>query len=478
MVLLARLVRIFRVLRLISIIPELRILISALIKALPPMGYVLLLMFIMFYIYAAVGSLLFDDINKVLWGDIAVSMLTLFRVVTFEDWTDVMYETMEVYPLSWMYYLSFIFLNAFVFLNMMIGIVIERMQAEQDAYDLAHDEGEVSELVHIHDDTKAILARLERLEERLISPSLEKRYFNSAHPSAFKAILKDLASGKVKNIQTRFPPEPNGYLHIGHAKSIVLNFGLAQKYNGKCNLRFDDTNPEKEEIEYVDSIKEDVEWLGYKWDGDVHFTSDYFDQLYDWAITLIKEGKAYVCDLNQEEMREYRGNLKEADGARALRIKVDMAHPNMQMRDPVIYRIKNMEHHQTGDKWHIYPSYDYAHGQGDAIEGVSHSVCTLEFVEHRPLYEWFIENLPVPSQPHQYEFSRLNVNYSVTSKRKLKQLVDENIVDGWDDPRMPTISGMRRRGFTPKSIRDFVESTGVTKVDGVVDVSQLRVCST
>ncbi len=316
-----------------------------------------------------------------------------------------------------------------------------------------------------------------------------------------KIIEEDLASGKVSSVQTRFPPEPNGYLHIGHAKSIVLNFGLAQKYNGKCNLRFDDTNPEKEEIEYVDSIKNDVEWLGYKWNGDVHFTSDYFDQLYDWAIALIKEGKAYVCDLNQEQMREYRGNLKEPgknspyrdrsveenldlfermrdgefeDGARALRIKVDMAHPNMQMRDPVIYRIKNMEHHQTGDKWHIYPSYDYAHGQGDAIEGVTHSVCTLEFVEHRPLYEWFIENLPVPSKPHQYEFSRLNVNYSVTSKRKLKQLVDEDIVDGWDDPRMPTISGMRRRGFTAKSIRDFVESTGVTKVDGVVDVSQLE----
>ena len=316
-----------------------------------------------------------------------------------------------------------------------------------------------------------------------------------------KIIEEDLASGKVSSVQTRFPPEPNGYLHIGHAKSIVLNFGLAQKYNGKCNLRFDDTNPEKEEIEYVDSIKQDVEWLGYKWDGDVHFTSDYFDQLYDWAVALIKEGKAYVCDLNQEQMREYRGNLKEPgknspyrdrnveesldlfermrdgefeDGARALRVKVDMAHPNMQMRDPVIYRIKNMEHHQTGDKWHIYPSYDYAHGQGDAIEGVTHSVCTLEFVEHRPLYEWFIENLPVPSEPHQYEFSRLNVNYSVTSKRKLKQLVDENIVDGWDDPRMPTISGMRRRGFTAKSIRDFVESTGVTKVDGVVDVSQLE----
>ncbi len=316
-----------------------------------------------------------------------------------------------------------------------------------------------------------------------------------------KIIEEDLASGKVTTIQTRFPPEPNGYLHIGHAKSIVLNFGLAQKYNGKCNLRFDDTNPDKEEIEYVDSIKQDVEWLGYKWDGDVHFTSDYFDQLYAWAITLIKEGKAYVCDLNQEEMREYRGNLKDSgknspyrersveenldlfarmrdgefeDGKRSLRIKVDMAHPNMQMRDPVIYRIKNTEHHQTGDKWHIYPSYDYAHGQGDAIEGVTHSVCTLEFIEHRPLYEWFIENLPVPSKPHQYEFSRLNVNYLVTSKRKLKQLVDENIVNGWDDPRMPTISGMRRRGFTAKSIRDFVESTGVTKVDGVVDMSQLE----
>ena len=316
-----------------------------------------------------------------------------------------------------------------------------------------------------------------------------------------KIIEEDLASGKISSVQTRFPPEPNGYLHIGHAKSIVLNFGLAQKYNGKCNLRFDDTNPEKEEVEYVDSIKNDVEWLGYKWNGDVHFTSDYFGQLYDWAIALIKEGKAYVCDLNQEEMREYRGNLKEPgknspyrdrsveenldllermrdgefeDGARSLRVKVDMASPNMQMRDPVIYRIKNTEHHQTGDKWHIYPSYDFAHGQGDAIEGVTHSVCTLEFVEHRPLYEWFIENLPVPSTPHQYEFSRLNVNYSVTSKRKLKQLVDEKVVDGWDDPRMPTISGMRRRGFTPKSIRDFVESTGVTKVDGVVDVSQLE----
>ena len=316
-----------------------------------------------------------------------------------------------------------------------------------------------------------------------------------------KIIEEDLASGKTTQLHTRFPPEPNGYLHIGHAKSICLNFGLAQKYNGTCNLRFDDTNPEKEDIEYVDSIKQDVEWLGFKWEGDVHYTSDYFDQLYDWAVYLIKEGKAYVCDLSADEMREYRGNLKDAgkdspfksrsveenlalfdkmktggfeDGACSLRVKIDMAHPNMQMRDPVIYRIKNMEHHQTGDKWHIYPSYDYAHGQGDSIEGITHSICTLEFVEHRPLYEWFIENLPVPHQPRQYEFSRLNVNYSVTSKRKLKQLVDENVVDGWDDPRMPTISGMRRRGYTPKSIRDFVDSTGVTKVDGVVDVSQLE----
>ena len=316
-----------------------------------------------------------------------------------------------------------------------------------------------------------------------------------------KIIEADLASGKISQLQTRFPPEPNGYLHIGHAKSICLNFGLAQKYKGKCNLRFDDTNPEKEDIEYVDSIKRDVEWLGFKWEGDIHYTSDYFQQLYDWAVYLIKEGKAYVCDLSADDMRIYRGNLKEPgkdspnksrsveenlalfekmrvgefdDGSCSLRVKIDMAHPNMQMRDPVIYRIKNMAHHQTGDAWSIYPSYDYAHGQGDAIEGVTHSVCTLEFVEHRPLYEWFIENLPVPSTPHQYEFSRLNINYTVTSKRKLKQLVDEKVVDGWDDPRMPTISGMRRRGFTPKSIRDFVDSTGVTKVDGVVDVSQLE----
>jgi glutaminyl-tRNA synthetase len=316
-----------------------------------------------------------------------------------------------------------------------------------------------------------------------------------------KIITADLASGSVKQVHTRFPPEPNGYLHIGHAKSICLNFGLAKKFGGVCNLRFDDTNPEKEDVEYVESIKRDVEWLGFKWEGDIHYTSDYFDQLYRWAIELIKADKAYVCHLNQEETRTYRGSLKEAgkdspyrnrtveenleefekmraggyeEGACALRVKIDMAHPNMQMRDPIIYRIKKATHHQTGDKWCIYPSYDYAHGQGDAIEGITHSVCTLEFVEHRPLYEWFINNLPVPSTPHQYEFSRLNVNYTITSKRKLKQLVDENAVSGWDDPRMPTISGMRRRGYTPKSIRDFIDSTGVTKVDGVVDVSQLE----
>ena len=316
-----------------------------------------------------------------------------------------------------------------------------------------------------------------------------------------KIITEDLNSGKVNKLVTRFPPEPNGYLHIGHAKSICLNFGVAEQFGGVCNLRFDDTNPAKEEQEYIDSIKEDVEWLGFKWHGDVHYTSDYFDQLYDWAIVLIKEGKAYVCDLNQEQMREYRGNLTTAgkdspyksrsieenlelfekmragefdEGACSLRANIDMTHPNMQMRDPVIYRIKKVDHHQTGDKWCIYPSYDYAHGQGDAIEGISHSICTLEFEEHRPLYNWFIANIDVPSTPHQYEFSRLNVNYTITSKRKLKQLVDENHVDGWDDPRMPTVSGMRRRGFTSQSIRKFCDMAGVTRVDGIVDVGMLE----
>jgi len=316
-----------------------------------------------------------------------------------------------------------------------------------------------------------------------------------------RIIEEDLASGRISHSITRFPPEPNGYLHIGHAKSICLNFGLAKTYGGQCNLRFDDTNPAKEEMEYVESIKKDVQWLGFDWQGEVRFTSDYFDQLYTWAIELIEQGKAYVCDLSQEEMRAYRGTLtaegKDSpykkrsvaenlalfeqmragefdEGACALRVKIDMAHPNMQMRDPVIYRIKKVSHHQTGDKWCIYPSYDYAHGQSDAIEGITHSICTLEFEEHRPLYDWFIANLPVPATPHQYEFSRLNVNYTLTSKRKLKQLVDEGHVDGWDDPRMPTISGMRRRGFTPKSIREFCDMAGVTRTDGVVDVSMLE----
>lgn len=316
-----------------------------------------------------------------------------------------------------------------------------------------------------------------------------------------KIISEDLDKGQMTRLMTRFPPEPNGYLHIGHAKSIVLNFGVAKQYGGTCNLRFDDTNPEKEDTEYVDSIKRDVKWLGFEWNGDIHFTSDYFDQLHEWAVGLIHQGKAYVCDLSQEEARQYRGSLIEAgkdspyknrmveenlqlfekmrlgefnEGACSLRVKIDMAHPNMQMRDPIIYRIKKVDHHQTGDKWCIYPSYDYAHGQSDAIEGITHSICTLEFEEHRPLYDWFIENLPVPTTPHQYEFSRLNVNYSVTSKRKLKQLVDEKHVESWDDPRMPTISGMRRRGYTPAAIREFCDMAGVTRVDGIVDVSMLE----
>ena len=316
-----------------------------------------------------------------------------------------------------------------------------------------------------------------------------------------RIIEEDLNSGKVTAIRTRFPPEPNGYLHLGHAKSIWLNFGLAQRYGGKCNLRMDDTNPAKEEEEYVESIQHDVQWLGYQWDGEVHYASDYFDQLHAWAVYLIEQGKAFVCDLNAEQMREYRGTLTEPgkespfrtrsvednlalfekmragefeEGACCLRAKIDMASANINLRDPVLYRIKKASHHQTGDKWCIYPSYDYAHGQSDAIEGITHSICTLEFESHRPLYDWCIQNLPVPAEPHQYEFSRLNVNYTVTSKRKLKQLVDENHVVGWDDPRMPTIAGMRRRGYTPKALRDFCEMAGVTKVEGVVDISMLE----
>ncbi len=316
-----------------------------------------------------------------------------------------------------------------------------------------------------------------------------------------RIVEEDLANHVVSEIKTRFPPEPNGYLHLGHAKSIWLNFGLAQRYGGKCNLRMDDTNPVKEDEEYVESIQTDVQWLGYQWDGKVRYASDYFDQLHAWAVYLIEQGKAFVCDLNAEQMREYRGTLTEPgknspyrersveenlvlfekmragefpDGHCSLRAKIDMSSPNINLRDPVLYRIKHASHHQTGDKWCIYPSYDYAHGQSDALEGITHSICTLEFEAHRPLYDWCIDNLPVPAKPHQYEFSRLNVNYTVTSKRKLKQLVDEKHVDGWDDPRMPTIAGMRRRGFTPKALRDFCEMAGVTKVDGVVDISMLE----
>ncbi|WP_301387567.1 glutamine--tRNA ligase/YqeY domain fusion protein [Thalassolituus sp. UBA2590] len=324
---------------------------------------------------------------------------------------------------------------------------------------------------------------------------------NTSNNFIAKIIQEDLDAGRVQSVQTRFPPEPNGYLHVGHAKSICLNFGVAEQFDGACNLRFDDTNPEKESQEFIDAIKDDITWLGYQWKGDIHYASDYFDQLHDWAVELIKADKAYVCDLNAEEAREYRGTLTEPGknspyrertveenldlfarmkggefdtGAKVLRAKIDMASPNMNMRDPIIYRIRKITHHQTGDTWCIYPTYDFTHGQSDAIEGITHSVCTLEFEDHRPLYEWFIENLPVPAQPKQYEFGRLNLDYTVTSKRKLKFLVDEGVVAGWDDPRMPTISGMRRRGFTPNSIRTFCDMIGVTRSDGMVDVAMLE----
>lgn len=313
----------------------------------------------------------------------------------------------------------------------------------------------------------------------------------------------DLKSGKHSSIVTRFPPEPNGYLHIGHAKSICLNFGMAKDLGGVCHLRFDDTNPAKEEQEYIDAIKYDVNWLGFQWDGDVRYASDYFEQLYAWAVYLVEQGKAFVCDLSPEQGREYRGSLTEPgknspfrersisenldlltrmragefpDGARALRAKIDMTSPNMNMRDPILYRIRHAHHHQTADKWCIYPSYDFTHGQSDAIELITHSICTLEFEDHRPLYEWFLEQLPVPAKPRQYEFARLNLNYTVTSKRKLKQLVDENHVTGWDDPRMSTISGFRRRGFTAASIRNFCDMIGVNRAGGVVDLGMLEFC--
>jgi glutaminyl-tRNA synthetase len=319
-------------------------------------------------------------------------------------------------------------------------------------------------------------------------------------------IDEDIANG-AKEIYTRFPPEPNGYLHVGHAKSICLNFGLAERNNGKCNLRFDDTNPVKEDTEYVDSIKQDVEWLGFRWEGEERYASDYFPKFYECAVQLIKDGKAFVCDLTAEEMREYRGTLTEpgkespyrnrsveenlalfeamkngefADGAKVLRAKIDMASPNINMRDPIIYRIAHAHHHRTGDAWCIYPMYDFAHPISDAIEGISHSVCTLEFEDHRPLYDWVLDNLAefaqFPSRPHQYEFARLELNNTITSKRKLKKLVDEGIVDGWDDPRMPTISGMRRRGYTPEAIRNFCDMIGVSKSNSRVEFGMLEYC--
>ena len=312
-------------------------------------------------------------------------------------------------------------------------------------------------------------------------------------------IEQGLKEGTYKSILTRFPPEPNGYLHIGHAKSICLNFGLAKKYGGKTNLRFDDTNPVKEDTEYVDSIQQDIRWLGFEWAG-VHYASDYFDQLYEWAVLLIKKGLAYVDDQTQEEIRLGRGTVTEPgknspyrdrtveenldlfermkagefeDGSRVLRAKIDMAHPNMQLRDPIMYRILHADHHRTGTKWCIYPMYDYAHGQSDSIENITHSICTLEFDIHRPLYDWFIQQLGIyPS--HQYEFARLNINYTVMSKRKLLQLVKEGYVSGWDDPRMPTICGFRRRGYTPESIRNFCEDIGVAKRDNIIDYVRLE----
>ncbi len=315
-------------------------------------------------------------------------------------------------------------------------------------------------------------------------------------------VEEDLRAGTHTTIVTRFPPEPNGYLHIGHAKSICLNFGVALEYGGRCNLRFDDTNPEKEEAEYARAIVEDVRWLGFEVGEPLH-ASDYFDQLYEWAELLITEGKAYVESLSAEEMREYRGTLTESgkdsphrsrsaeenldlfrrmragefpDGAHVLRAKIDMASPNINMRDPVLYRIRHEDHHRTGSKWCIYPMYDYAHPPSDAIEHVTHSLCTLEFEDHRPLYDWLVETLPVPSRPRQYEFARLNLNYTVMSKRKLLRLVTEGHVSGWDDPRMPTLAAYRRRGFTPASIRNFAERVGVARRENVIDTSLLEFC--
>src|SRR6476661_2110524 len=314
-------------------------------------------------------------------------------------------------------------------------------------------------------------------------------------------VAADLESGRHKEVVTRFPPEPNGYLHIGHAKSICLNFGVAQEFGGRCHLRFDDTNPTKEEQEYIDAIERDVRWLGFDWGPHLHYASYYFEQLYRWAEHLIDGGHAYIDDQSPEEMRIARGTLTEPgrdspyrnrtpaenldlfrrmragefpNGARVLRAKIDMASGNMNLRDPVLYRILHAEHPRTGDKWCMYPTYDFAHGQSDAIEGITHSLCTLEFEDHRPLYDWFIENLPVPAVPHQYEFARLNLTHTVLSKRVLKRLVDEGHVRGWDDPRMPTLAGLRRRGFPAAGIRDFTALIGVARTDSVIEFGQLE----
>jgi glutaminyl-tRNA synthetase len=338
-------------------------------------------------------------------------------------------------------------------------------------------------------------------DENITTPTEEKVSLNFIH----QIIEDELSRGKNQGrVHTRFPPEPNGYLHIGHAKSICLNFGTARKYNGLTNLRFDDTNPVKEDTEYVDSIMEDVRWLGFDWDDRLYYASDYFDQLYDWAVKIIREGNAYVDDLTAEQISEYRGTVTRAgiespfrtrsieenidlfsrmkngefaDGSKVLRAKIDMAHPNMLMRDPIMYRIIHTDHHRTGDKWCIYPMYDYAHGQSDYLEGITHSICTLEFEVHRPLYEWYLEQVAEGEyRPRQIEFARLNLTFTVMSKRKLLQLVNEKLVDGWDDPRLPTICGLRRRGYTPESLRNFADVIGIAKRDQLIDVALLEFC--
>jgi glutaminyl-tRNA synthetase len=344
------------------------------------------------------------------------------------------------------------------------------------------------------------------VETKSAGSSIDSSGINAdAAPSHFirNIVAEDVKRGKNQaQVHTRFPPEPNGYLHIGHAKSICLNFGLAAEFDGRCNLRFDDTNPSKEDIEYVESIKEDVRWLGFDWGDRVFYASDYFEQLYQFAVRLVEAGKAFVCDLNADQLREYRGTLTEAgknspfrgrsveenldllkrmragefpDGSRTLRAKIDMASPNINMRDPVMYRVLRATHHRTGDNWCIYPTYDFAHGQSDSIEGITHSICTLEFEDHRPLYDWFLDQLGI-HHPQQIEFARLNLTHTVLSKRKLLQLVQQGYVDGWDDPRMPTLAGMRRRGYTPEAIRNFCERIGVAKRNSVVDIAMLEHC--